>query len=139
MCVHILISHFSSNSVIWPVLVFIWRAQPAGAECLTLKVSGVFDVFNVSGADSNSHSTLSDRQPLLPGVTSHGTQDDWTHTRPFSSHCVALVTPYSLIALLGKTCYTPALRRMRLQNRDILLIVLQCQNSTWHSVCVNTQ
>lgn len=52
-----------------------------------------FDVFNVSGVDSNSHSTLSDRQPPLPGVTSHGTRGDWAHTGPFLSHRVALVTP----------------------------------------------
>ena len=76
--------------VIWRVLCYIWCAHGwmpcnEGLRC--------FDVFNVSGVDSTSHSTSSDRQHLLPRVTSHVAPDDQAHTRRFLSHCVPLVTP----------------------------------------------
>lgn len=74
------------------MLRFIWCAQAARGWMPCNEGVRWFDVFNVSSLDSNSHSTLSDRQPLLPGVASHGTPDDWTHLTILVTLCNACHT-----------------------------------------------
>lgn len=69
----------------------IARVQVFGEECFTDDFR-CFGVSNVRCEESNSHSTLSDRQPLLPGVIKQVTLDDWSFTGTFLSHHVVFVT-----------------------------------------------
>ncbi len=110
-----------------------WMPRAEGLRC--------FDVFNVSGVDSNSHGTLSDRQPPLPGVTSHGTRGDCAHTGPFLSHRVALVTPplqCHCITLARLVTHLPCDGRV---SKIESFCKSFCCAKTAHgiSICVNTQ
>ena len=112
-----------------------------GPECLALKVSGVLMCLMSAAGTAAATALHQTDSPQLPGVTSHGTRDDWARaSRPLLSHRVALVTPYSVVALLGKTCYAPAPRKRQASKIETFCkSFCSCQNSTRRSIRVNTQ